>query len=90
MTVITVNTAQGRLSLEQRRTSAETLTDAVLVPEVGQFTPAARAGFQVHFVERAADMTAIGGRLPADVEESADAMVIDVTPCASAAAPGRH
>ncbi|WP_251828963.1 hypothetical protein [Streptomyces sp. ATCC 21386] len=37
MTVITVNTAQGRLSLEQRRTSAETLTDAVLVPEVGQF-----------------------------------------------------
>jgi phenylpyruvate tautomerase PptA (4-oxalocrotonate tautomerase family) len=79
VTVITVNTAQGRLSLERRRTLAETLTDAVLVPEVGQFAPAARAGFQVHFVERAADMTAIGGRLLADVEQTADVMVIDVT-----------
>lgn len=78
MTVITVNTVQGRLSPDQRRTLAETLTDAVLVPEVGRFVPAARAGFQVHFTERARDMAAIGGRLLADGEPSADAMVIDV------------
>ncbi|MFM9556015.1 MULTISPECIES: tautomerase family protein [Streptomyces] len=79
MTVITVNTPQGRLSLEQRRRLAETLTDAVLVPEVGQFAPAARAGFQVHFTERAADMMAIGGRLLVDAEQAADVMVVDVT-----------
>ncbi|CBG75269.1 MULTISPECIES: tautomerase family protein [Streptomyces] len=78
MTVITVNTVQGRLSPDQRRTLAETLTDAVLVPEVGRFSPAARAGFQVHFDERASDMAAIGGRLLADGEQPADAMVIDV------------
>ncbi|QYX82145.1 tautomerase family protein [Streptomyces akebiae] len=79
MTIITVNTTQGRLDLEQRRALAEALTDAVLVPEVGRFAPAARAGFQVHFVERAADMMAIGGRLLADAEPTADVMVIDVT-----------
>ncbi|WEH19994.1 tautomerase enzyme [Streptomyces sp. VNUA24] len=79
MTVITVNTVRGRLSPDQRRTLAETLTDAVLVPEVGRFAPAARAGFQVHFDERAGDMAAIGGRLLADGEQPADAMVIDVT-----------
>lgn len=44
--------AKGRLDLEQRRRPAESLTVAVLVPEVGQFAPAARFGFQVHFVER--------------------------------------
>lgn len=76
MTVITVNTVENRLSLDQRRVLAETLTDAVLVPEVGQFAPAARAGFQVHFVERRPDMMAIGGRLLADAE--LDVMVIDV------------
>ncbi|GAA3831138.1 tautomerase enzyme [Streptomyces phyllanthi] len=78
MTIITVNTEKGRLSLWQRRTLAETLTDAVLVPEVGRFAPAARAGFQVHFVEREPDMMAIGGRLLADIEPEADVMVIDV------------
>ena len=78
MTVITVNAPQRRLSLEQRRTLAETLTDAVLVPEVGHFAPAARVGFQVHFVERAPDMMAIGGRLLADAGQELDVMVIDV------------
>ena len=78
MTVITVNAPQGRLSLEQRRTLAETLTDAVLVPEIGRFAPAARVGFQVHFVERAPDMMAIGGRLMADAGQELDVMVIDV------------
>lgn len=78
MTVITVNTTTGRLSLEQRRTLAETLTDAVLVPEVGQHAPAARPGFQVHFVERALDMMAIGGRLLADAQPRPDVMMIDV------------
>lgn len=79
MTIITVNTPKGRLDQEQRRKLAETLTDAVLVPEVGQFAPAARVGFQVHFVEREADMMAIGGRLLADAGPDADVMVIDVT-----------
>ncbi|MGW3726581.1 tautomerase family protein [Streptomyces sp. NPDC000851] len=79
MTIITVSAPKGRLSKEQRRKLAETLTDAVLVPEVGQFAPAARVGFQVHFVEREADMMAIGGRLLADAGPDADVMVIDVT-----------
>ncbi|MCD7442430.1 tautomerase family protein [Streptomyces lincolnensis] len=78
MTIITVNTPTGRLSQEQRRRLAETLTDAVLVPEVGQFAPPARVGFQVHFVEREPDMMAIGGRLLADIDPDADVMVIDV------------
>ncbi|MEU6986423.1 tautomerase enzyme [Streptomyces sp. NPDC046324] len=78
MTIITVNTPTGRLSQEQRRTLAETLTDAVLVPEVGQFAPPARVGFQVHFVERQPDMMALGGRLLADIGPDADVMVIDV------------
>ncbi|MDN0199230.1 tautomerase enzyme [Streptomyces sp. S.PNR 29] len=71
-------TPKGRLSPEQRRALAETLTDAVLVPEVGQFAPAARAGFQVHFMEREPDMMAIGGRLLADAGQRPDVMVIDV------------
>ena len=78
MTVITVNTTKDRLSRDQRRTLAETLTDAVLVPEIGQFAPAARAGLQVHFVEREPHMMAIGGRLLADAEPAPDVMVIDV------------
>lgn len=78
MTIITVNTPTGRLSQEQRRRLAETLTDAVLEPEVGQFAPPARAGFQVQFVERQPDMMAIGGRLLADIGPQADVMVIDV------------
>ncbi|MFG6202407.1 4-oxalocrotonate tautomerase family protein [Nonomuraea sp. JJY05] len=76
MTVITVTAPQGRLSVEQRRVLARTLTDAVLVPEVGQLAPAARVGFQVHFAERAPDMMAIGGVLLADAEQ--DVMVVDV------------
>ena len=78
MTIITVNAPKGRLSLEQRRELAETLTDAVLVPEVGRQAPAARPGFQVHFVERERDMMAIGGRLLADMDPEPDVMVIDV------------
>jgi phenylpyruvate tautomerase PptA (4-oxalocrotonate tautomerase family) len=78
MTIITVSAPAGRLSLEQRRELAETLTDAVLVPEVGQYAPAARVGFQVHFVERERDMMAIGGRLLADADPELDVMVIDL------------
>jgi phenylpyruvate tautomerase PptA (4-oxalocrotonate tautomerase family) len=78
MTVITVNSPTGRLSLEQRRTLARTLTDAVLVPEVGRLAPAARTGFQVHFVEREPGMIAIGGTLLADLPQPADVMMIDV------------
>ena len=36
MTFIHVMTPQGRLTGEQRRVLAKTLTDAVLVPEVGR------------------------------------------------------
>ncbi|MCL8015795.1 4-oxalocrotonate tautomerase family protein [Streptomyces sp. AS02] len=79
MTIITVNAPKGRLSVEQRRELAETLTDAVLVPEVGRFAPAARVGFQVHFVEREPDMMAIGGRLLVDAGPELDVMVVDVT-----------
>ncbi|GAB7103208.1 hypothetical protein JCM4814A_15220 [Streptomyces phaeofaciens JCM 4814] len=79
MTVITVHAPKGRLSRERRAELAESLTDAVLVPEVGQFAPAARAGFQVHFVEREPDMMAVGGRLLADAGQDPDVMVIDVT-----------
>ncbi|HST84276.1 MAG TPA: hypothetical protein VLL08_21245 [Kineosporiaceae bacterium] len=78
MTVITVNSAAGRLSRGQRSSLAETLTDAVLVPEIGQFAAAARAGFQVHFVEREPDMMAIGGRLVAEAGAELDVMLIDV------------
>ncbi|MGI5426479.1 tautomerase family protein [Streptomyces sp. CA-179760] len=78
MTIITVNAPKGRLGLEQRRELAETLTDAVLVPEVGQPAPAARVGFQVHFVEREQDMMAIGGRLLSDADQELDVMVIDI------------
>lgn len=78
MTVITVNASVGRLSLEQRRELARTLTDAVLVPEVGQHEPAARVGFQVHFVERDIDSIAIGGILIGDLPEPPDVMLVDV------------
>jgi len=78
MTVITVNAPSGRLSVEQRRTLARTLTDAVLVPEVGQNEPAARVGFQVHFVERDLDHVAIGGILLADMPEPTDLIMIDI------------
>ncbi|CDR01369.1 tautomerase enzyme [Streptomyces iranensis] len=48
------------------------------MPEVGQSAPHARVGFQVYFVEREPDMTAIGGRFLADIGPEADVMVIDV------------
>ncbi|MEU7860227.1 hypothetical protein [Nonomuraea sp. NPDC049141] len=76
MTVITVTAPAGRLTGEQRRKLARTLTDAVLVPEIGQFAEAARVGFQVHFIEPAPDMMAIGGALLGD--SGVDAMTIDV------------
>ena len=49
MTVIHVMTPQGRLNVDQRRVLAKTLTDAVLVPEVGKLAPEGRRGYQVHF-----------------------------------------
>lgn len=78
MTILTVTTPQGRLSPEQRRQLAESLTDAVLVPEVGQFAPPARIGFQVHFVERTPDRMAIGGRLVSDQAPAPDVATIDI------------
>ena len=76
MTIVTVKSITGRLSGDQRAKLAETLTDAVLVPEVGQFAPAARAGFQVHFIDLPADHIAIGGKLAS--ETKLDVMAIDV------------
>ncbi|PTL84933.1 tautomerase enzyme [Vitiosangium sp. GDMCC 1.1324] len=78
MTVITVTTPVGRLSQAQRRVLAETLTDAVLEPEVGQLAPAARVGFQVHFVERSLDTIAIGGKLLADYSPAPDVMTVGI------------
>lgn len=78
MTIITVTAPKGRLGLEQRRRLAESLTDAVLEPEVGQLAPAARAGFQVHFHELSADCMAIGGRLLSGQEAPRDIITINV------------
>lgn len=76
MTIITVNAPTGRIVRDARAALAETLTDAVLVPEIGQNVPAARVGFQVLFREYDPDMMAVGGKLVADT--GADAMVIDI------------
>lgn len=78
MTIITVTSAKGRLSVAARRELAETLTDAVLVPEVGQPAPAARIGFQVRFLELDPDSMAIGGKLLCDLPQAPDVMSIDV------------
>jgi phenylpyruvate tautomerase PptA (4-oxalocrotonate tautomerase family) len=78
MTIITVASLEGRLTLAERRKLAETLTDAVLVPEVGQPAAAARRGFQVHFVEHAPDCLAIDGKLLVDHDPRPDVMTIDV------------
>lgn len=76
MTVITLTAPSGRIGAEQRTILAETLTDAVLVPEIGQHVPLARIGFQVHFVDLPATHMAIGGKLVS--ETAADIMVVDV------------
>jgi phenylpyruvate tautomerase PptA (4-oxalocrotonate tautomerase family) len=78
MTIITVTTPEGRLSLVQRRVLAETLTDAVLEPELGQLAPTARVGFQVHFVERRVDELAFGGKLLVDWSPRPDVMTIGI------------
>ncbi|OAF18442.1 tautomerase family protein [Bradyrhizobium neotropicale] len=78
MTIITVTAPAGRLSQPQRRRLAESLTDAVLVPEVGQHAPAARTGFQVHFHELPPDCMAIGGRLLSDQEAPRDIMTVTI------------
>ena len=44
MTFIHVMSPQGRIGAGQRRVLAKTLTDAVLVPEVGRLVPEARRG----------------------------------------------
>ena len=78
MTIVTVTTPEGRLSLEQRRELAQSLTDAVLVPEVGQFAPPARVGFQVQFAERTPGHMAIGGALLSDMPQPPDVATIDI------------
>lgn len=76
MTVITVRAPIGRFDETQRKALAVTLTDAVLIPEVGQFAPAARMGFQVHFAELPVTHMAIGGTLLSD--KAVDALVVDI------------
>ncbi len=76
MTIITVTSNEQWLTQNQRSELAKTLTDAVLVPETGKSDEAARAGFQVHFVELPDTHIAIGGKLlPHSVT---DAAVVDV------------
>ena len=86
MTFIHVMTPHGRLTTEQRCGLAKTLTDAVLVPEVGRLVPQARRGYQVHFLERPLDMIAHGGVLLSD--QPSDVMVVDVVVSALADACG--
>ncbi|TDF64540.1 tautomerase enzyme [Cupriavidus sp. L7L] len=76
MTIISVTAPRGRFDLEQRQHLAKTLTDAVLIPEVGQPAAAARVGFRVHFVELEAGCMAIGGRLLAEAPQ--DILTVDV------------
>lgn len=76
MTVITVTSPLGRIDASQRETLAMTLTDAVLIPEIGQALPAARIGFQVHFHELPPTHMAIGGQLLS--RQNADILVVDV------------
>lgn len=78
MTIITVTTPIGRLSLPQRSVLSRTLTDAVLIPEVGQLAAPARVGFQVHFAELAADSMAIGGVLLSEQPAVPDVATIDI------------
>ena len=76
MTTITVHHPEGRIDLQQRRTLAQSLTDAVLTVECGQMLEPARIGFQVHFRPLPLDCMAIGGRLLNDAP--ADVLVVDV------------
>ncbi|WBL82070.1 tautomerase enzyme [Bradyrhizobium xenonodulans] len=78
MTIITVTAPAGRLGLAQRRRLAESLTDVVLEPEIGQLLPAARMGFQVHFHDLPADCMAIGGRLLSDQDTPRDIITITI------------
>ncbi|MCA1360413.1 tautomerase enzyme [Bradyrhizobium sp. IC3069] len=78
MTIITVTAPAGRLGLPQRRQLAESLTDAVLEPEVGQRAPAARMGFQVHFHDLPSDSMAIGGRLLCDQDKPRDIITVNI------------
>ena len=78
MTIITVTAPEKRLNLAQRRRLAETLTDAVLEPEVGQLALAARSGFQVHFRELPADCMAIGGKLISEQDPPRDVITVDI------------
>ena len=78
MTIITVNTPRGRLGGDARRVLATTLTDAVLIPEVGQEFEPARVGFQVWFREFDLDAVAIGGHLLSDRTEWLDVTTVDI------------
>lgn len=76
MTIITVTSQIGCINASARAVLARTLTDAVLVPELGQFVASARAGFQVHFRELASDSMALGGQLVAQC--GADVITVDI------------
>ena len=78
MTIITVTTPQNRLTDALRSELALTLTDAVLLPEVGQPSEAARLGFQVHFVELPDSHMAIGGQLLSAQAQRPDVATIDI------------
>jgi phenylpyruvate tautomerase PptA (4-oxalocrotonate tautomerase family) len=79
VTVIAVHHRAGRLDVEQRRTLAMALTDAVLEVECGSVEPAARWGFQVHFRSMEADALAIGGQLVVDHAVDPDPIVVDIS-----------
>lgn len=78
MTTITLRSPHGRITTEQRRTLAQSLTDAVLEVEVGQLAAAARAGFQFWFREFDATEVAIGGVLLCDQPTPTDVVLVDI------------
>lgn len=78
MTTITLRSPHGRIAIEQRRTLAKSLTEAVLKVEVGQLSAPARAGFQVWFREFDTSEIAIGGVLLCDQSAPADIVLVEI------------
>lgn len=72
MTIINVNTLEGRFSIEEKSLLAEKLTDAVMIPEIGQFVPEARIEFQVIFSEFKPENMAVSGKLLSDISPVPD------------------
>lgn len=78
MTIINVNTLEGRFTIDEKRMLAEKLTDAVMIPEIGQFVAAARVGFQVTFTEFKSENMVVSGKLLSDLDPMPDNINVHV------------